>query len=339
MPPRRLTALVLAGGLVAGVVLIGMSGSVGLPGLVTGVATSSAPTSTGSAFLGTHEPGPSSAAASSTATQSPATSATATEAGALPPLPDGEVPILYMHRAEAAPADFATWSLARQADFLRYDVLPAALAADLDWLAANGYTTILPRDLARHWDKGTELPPRPVILTFDDGDATWTRTILPLLEARDMVAEFYLTLTAIKDGAITWGEVQLLSGAGMGIGAHDVDHVQLAGLGPTTTPFPASEMWYQVHEARVIIGDHLGHPPDSMAYVGGGFDATLESLVKQAGYTTARSILRGIFQSVDDRFALRVVRVGGEDDVLDPVTGTMAPGLPIFAAKMAGTRT
>ena len=36
---------------------------------------------------------------------------------------------------------------------MTYDVVPAAFEAQLDWLMANGYTTILPRDLAAHWDR------------------------------------------------------------------------------------------------------------------------------------------------------------------------------------------
>jgi hypothetical protein len=94
-------------------------------------------------------------------------------------------------------------------------------------------------------------------------------------------------------------------------------------------------MWSEIADARAIIGREVGILPDSMAYVGGGFDATLESLVWRAGYTTARSILRGIDQTPGHRFTLRVIRIGSRDDVLD-VTGELVPGLPIFAAKMAG---
>jgi peptidoglycan/xylan/chitin deacetylase (PgdA/CDA1 family) len=253
-----------------------------------------------------------------------------------PPLAAGTVPILYMHRAVAPPSDWATLTSDQQRQFEAYDVLPAALAAQLDWLVANGYTTILPRDLAAHWDEGAALPPRPVILTFDDGSASWIRTILPLLQARHMVAEFYLTLGAISDGAMTWTAVRELAAAGMGIGAHDVHHVQLTELGPSATPYPSSEMWFEVDQARIRIGQAIGTPPDSMAYVGGGFDPTLEGLVRQAGYTTARSILRGIRQSPGDRYSLRVIAIAPHDDVIDFGTSDIDPALPTFAAKMAG---
>ena len=254
----------------------------------------------------------------------------------LPPIPPGAVPILYYHRVQAPPSDYFAWSPARKAAFIDYDAIPAAFAAQLDWLHANGYTTILPRDLAAHWDRGAPLPTKPVILTFDDGFRDWVTTILPMLEARGMRAEFYLTLSAIASGSITWSEVRTLAGAGEGIGAHDVHHVQLAELGDGRPDASPATMWAELNGARQIIGQHVGIYPDSMAYVGGGFDLELESLAHKAGYTTARSIQRGIMQGIPLRYQLRVVRIGPFDDVINVVSGLINPYLPMFVARMHG---
>ena len=254
----------------------------------------------------------------------------------LPRIPLGAIPILYYHRAEAPPADYPTWSKAKQAAFIDYDVLPVALAAQLDWLVANNYSTILPRDLVSHWDHGTPLPAKPVILTFDDGFHDWVTTILPMLQARGMVAEFYLTLGAIADGNITWAEVRTLAAAGQGIGAHDVHHIQLAELGQGRPDASPATMWAEVNGARQTIASHVGVAPDSMAYVGGGFSPALEAMVKQAGYTSARTIRRGIVQAADRPFELHVVRIGPYDDVVDLMSGTLQPGLPVFVARMHG---
>jgi len=215
-------------------------------------------------------------------------------------------------------------------------VIPAALDAQLDWLTTHGYTTILPRDLAAHWDHGTPLPRKPVILTFDDGFHDWVTTVLPMLKAHRMVAEFYLTLSAIDDGHISWPEVRALAAAGDGIGAHDVHHVQLAMLGARRRPAAPTAMWAEVSGIRAVIKRQVGVVPDSMAYVGGGYDATLVALVRKAGYTTARSIVRGIVQSEADRYLLRVVRIGAHDDVVDVTTGQLVPDLPTFTARMHG---
>ncbi len=246
------------------------------------------------------------------------------------------VPILYYHRVQKIPAAYPSWSAARKRRFTTYDVLPGAFAAQLDWLFLHGYTTILPRDLAAHWDEGAPLPERPVIITFDDGSRDWVKTVLPLLKSRGMVAEFYLTLDAIKNGNLTWKEVRRLAAAGNGIGAHDVHHVQLAGLGPGRAEASAATMWSEVSEVRRIIGFNVGVFPDSMAYVGGGVDTTLETLVKTAGYTSARGIQRGIVQRPTTRFRMRVVRIGIHDDVANLQGGALVPDLPTFAARMRG---
>lgn len=299
--------------------------------LPTTVAPTAAPATT--------SPGTAPPATTAPATIAPEPTTAPSSPATFPPLRDGVVPILYLHRVEAPPPGFSLWPVEQQQSFLAYDVLPSAFAAQLDWLASHGYTTILPRDLASHWDEGTGLPPRPVIISLDDGFPSWNRTVLPMLQAHHMVAEFYLTIDAIALGRLTWDDVRALARAGNGIGAHDLHHIQLAGLGPDKSPASTSEMWEEIHDARALIGEEVGTPPDSMAYVGGGFDATLESLVQQAGYTTARSILRGIDQTLGQRFTLRVVRVGVRDDVVDVVTGELVPGLPVFRAKLVGTRT
>jgi peptidoglycan/xylan/chitin deacetylase (PgdA/CDA1 family) len=259
-----------------------------------------------------------------------AISAAASRAAAL------NVPILYYHRVQALSKTYSTESAARREQFATYDVLPVAFAAQLDWLVANGYTTILPRDLAAHWDRGAPLPARPVIISFDDGSHDWVKTVLPMLQARGMVAEFYLTLDAVEFGNLTWKEARRLVAAGNGIGAHDVHHHQLTAFGNGRARTPEATMWAEVSEARRIIGVHVGIFPDSMAYVGGGYDGLLEGLVRNAGYTTARTINRGVEQDPALRFRLRVVRIGVHDDVADFLHGTLVPGLPTFAARMRG---
>ncbi len=249
---------------------------------------------------------------------------------------DVRLPILYYHRAEDPPADYSTWSAARRHAFITYDTLPGALALQLDWLTTHGYTTILPSDLAAHWLDGCRLPGRPVMLTFDDGSLDWVTTVLPLLRAHGMVAEFYLTLEAVARHNISWADVRTLSANGMGIGAHDVHHVQLAMLGRDRPPADPRTMWLEVHGARQTIGARMRDEPDSMAYVGGGFDARLIALVERSGYATARSILHGVVQRWTARYALRVVRIGPYDDVTNRTVWALDPAVPLFAAKVTG---
>jgi peptidoglycan/xylan/chitin deacetylase (PgdA/CDA1 family) len=302
------------------------------PAPLTGGAlpgTGASPASSSSTGTPTPPPAGTSGAGRASPSPSPSRSAAPT-AG---PAAEGVVPILYYHRVEPLPSGFAGWNKTSQDTFLLDDLMPFALTAQLDWLKAHGYTTILPRDLVAHWDSGAPLPPRPVILTFDDGFADWRQFILPQLQKRGMVAEFYVVIANVGR-SISWDDVRTLAKAGMGIGAHDVQHVQLAGGGVVAAS--AAVMRYQVTQAKKLLEQGAGVTVDSMAYVGGGFNETLLAIVRQAGYTSARSIERGVKQSAAIRYHLHVSRIGWHDDVTDLYRGRMAPGLPTFAKRVSG---
>lgn len=258
-----------------------------------------------------------------------------------PPIAHGPdrlaVPILYYHRVIEPPRGFARWRAATRERFLAYDVIPAAFEAQLDWLVAHGYTTILPRDIAAAWDTGAPLPRRPVIITFDDGTHDWTAAVLPLLRERGMVAEFYVTLQALTSGGMSWPDLRALAAGGNGIGSHGLHHRQLAGFGRSHPASTEEEMRREVERSRDLLAENLGIVPDSYSYVGGGQNAMLRRLVREAGYTTARSILRGRAQDVSQRYLLRVLRVGSRLDVRNVVRGTLVTGLPGFTKLMLGT--
>jgi peptidoglycan/xylan/chitin deacetylase (PgdA/CDA1 family) len=253
----------------------------------------------------------------------------------VPPTPtDAVVPILYYHRVEPLPMGFDAWSAAQQKSFLQYDVLPVAFAAQLDWLAAHDYTTILPVDLTRHWATGSALPAHPVIISLDDGTHDWMTTVFPLLQRHGMVAEFYTNVRNVYRGALSFDDLRVLAAAGNGIGAHGIDHVQLAGFAGGARPYSDAQTFKEIAGAKAILEREVGVIVDSMAYVGGGLDAALIEMVRAAGYTSARTIIRGTMQHPDQPFELRVVRIGVHDDVVSIRAGILDPGLPTFAAMV-----
>jgi peptidoglycan/xylan/chitin deacetylase (PgdA/CDA1 family) len=257
------------------------------------------------------------------------------------PTADGvvSVPILYMHRVVEIPSDILSWTAAQRSAFLPYVITPCELSAKLDWLSANGYTTILPRDLTAYWYDKQALPGKPVILTFDDGWPDWMTTVLPMLKVHGFVAEFYIAVSHVGL-AFSWADVRTLVESGMGIGAHDMDHFQLVGGGVPTASLDV--MRYQVGQAKAELEAQLGITVDSMAYVGGGFDSTLIGVVRAAGYRSARAILRGIVQSPATRYDLHVSRIGLYDDVFnkkiaDVMSCNLDLAMPDLQARLSGS--
>ena len=63
-----------------------------------------------------------------------------------------------------------------------YTILSTDLEKDLIWLRDNGYTSISAKQLIDYVEKGTPLPSKPILITFDDGYANNYTLAFPLLK-------------------------------------------------------------------------------------------------------------------------------------------------------------
>lgn len=134
------------------------------------------------------------------------------------------VPILMYHSILKDPAKAG-----------KYTVSPSVLESDLQYLKDHGYTTIFVQDLIDYVYLGTELPDKPVILTFDDGYLNNLTYVLPLLEQYDcratisVVGSYCQRWTDMNDpnpnyAYLTWDDVKTLAQSGrVEIGNHTYD--------------------------------------------------------------------------------------------------------------------
>lgn len=103
-----------------------------------------------------------------------------------------------------------------------------ALRADLQYFADNGYTTVLPRELAAgRLDDGSDLPNKMVMLTFDDGYASNLTLALPVLEEFGAKAAVALITSRIGsvDGFLSWEQCREMADSGLiEFGSHTHDH-------------------------------------------------------------------------------------------------------------------
>ena len=87
------------------------------------------------------------------------------------------VPVIMYHSILDNPS--------RQGDYV---ITPAQFEADLQYLKANGYVTVVIADLIAYVKEGVPLPDKAVILTFDDGYYNNYHYAHPLLEQYGMRA-------------------------------------------------------------------------------------------------------------------------------------------------------
>ena len=55
-------------------------------------------------------------------------------------------------------------------------------AAQMRWLASHGYHAVTLREVYESWRGRSRLPPRPIVLTFDDGYRSVHTNALPICD-------------------------------------------------------------------------------------------------------------------------------------------------------------
>jgi len=138
-----------------------------------------------------------------------------------------------------------------------YSVQPQEFASQLDWLRANGYRTVLLRDLDNMRDG------KRVVITFDDGDASNAEVALPLLRERGMVAEFFVTADFVEQpGMLRAAELRELVAAGMSVQSHGVTHRYLADLDD-------AELERELADSKQRLETWTQQPVEALALPGG----------------------------------------------------------------------
>ena len=181
---------------------------------------------------------------------------------------DAVVDILMFHSIAAAPGPTS--------------VAPALFAAQMEALARSGLPVISLDRLAAARNGGAALPPRAVILTFDDGFRDFADAAWPVLRGRGWPVCVFLPTGAIG-GAETWrgradpprplmgwDMIARLAAEGVSFGAHSVSHPDLLALGPAARRA-------ELQQSRDTIAARLGRAPDHFAAPYGRSDAALQA--------------------------------------------------------------
>ena len=218
------------------------------------------------------------------------------------------VPILMYH-------DIAD----RTAGGSRLGVPPQDFAAQLGYLATNGFTTITAGGLAAALAAGDPLPARTVVLTFDDGFADFHEHALPLLSQYGFTATVFVTTGWVADAGhhsaghrpgkmLAWSQVVEAAWAGIEIGAHSHGHPQLDQLG-------ADRLRTELAVSKSLLEDTLGARVPGLAYPFGYSSARVRLAVAEAGYSYACAVGNALPHPRRDGFALTRLTVRADLDL------------------------
>lgn len=179
-----------------------------------------------------------------------------------------------------------------------------------------GYKTISVELLSRAVQGGAELPPKPILLTFDDGSETTYTTALPIMQRYGFTGSSYIVYNYVGiTHHMNVDQIRALHAAGWEIGSHGLSHTEL-----TARPERQQD---EIVQSRRQLETLLGVPVLSFAYPFGAYDSDSLHYVHFAGYIAALGLGKESVQGQKNLFYLYRHAVSGGEDL-----GTFAARLP-----------
>jgi peptidoglycan/xylan/chitin deacetylase (PgdA/CDA1 family) len=186
----------------------------------------------------------------------------------------GPVPILEYHVLGHPPAG---------APYPELYVGRTDFEKQMDWLEERGYEAVTLEQVQEAWYRDGTLPPKPVVISFDDGYRPQFTFALPTLRKHGWAGVLNLKAAGSE---LYESNVKAMIAAGWELAAHTIHHLDLTELG-------AEELKEEVAGSRKILQDEFNVPVDNFCYPAGQFDETVIKAVEAAGYTGATTEISG----------------------------------------------
>ena len=201
------------------------------------------------------------------------------------------VPILMYHYISVPPQD---------ADIYRTDlsVTPENFRQQMAYLAENGYTPVDLYQLSAAIAAKTDLPEKPIVLTFDDGYLDNYENAFPILQEFGFTGTFFIITDLADQGAegyANWEQLEEMAAAGMRLESHTKSH-------PDLTENSRDGVIFQVLGSQETIAAHIGYTPRYLCYPGGRYTQETMQILEELDLWGATTTQGGTWHGFDDRY-------------------------------------
>jgi peptidoglycan/xylan/chitin deacetylase (PgdA/CDA1 family) len=146
-------------------------------------------------------------------------------------------------------------------------------------LAATGYHSISLRQLHDWSRSGAALPPKPIVITFDDGFAGNFRHAVPVLRQFGLTGTFFVVTNRIEDPLmLTWPQLREMHRHGMSVESHTANHPLLSTLTEARTR-------EELADSKHKIEDELGSSVTFLSLPNGDSNPYYARTARELGYS------------------------------------------------------
>ncbi|HEX2605340.1 MAG TPA: polysaccharide deacetylase family protein [Oxalicibacterium sp.] len=195
-------------------------------------------------------------------------------------------------------------------------------ALQMRYLKMAGYRVMSMRDAVQTLQDGRAVPPKAVVLTFDDAYENFYEYALPHLRAHGFPATVYAISRMLGKNAdwlasdghhaaplMNAARLRELRQYGIEIGSHSSSHVRLGGLS-------VARVREEIVRSKMELEDALGSGIDHFCYPYGSHDRQAMEIVAEAGYQSATTCERAPASHDNDLLALPRKAVAWGDSLL-----------------------
>lgn len=184
-----------------------------------------------------------------------------------------------------------------------YSKTPEIFRAQMEELKNAGFNTVFFSDVIAFVERGTPLPQKPIVITFDDGYMTNYTYVLPVLQELGMRAEISVIGNAIRyaDWGMDWEQVREMQRSGLvSFQAHTTALHDAAGR--TGVLKKADESWAEyvtlfaddATKIQDLLVQETGIKPTVFTYPLGKHNPMTESVIRKLGYKVSLTTLDGV---------------------------------------------
>ncbi len=221
----------------------------------------------------------------------------------------GPVPILEYHAIQPPVASSSYPQLfVPQADF----------DAQMNWLHEHGYEAVTLNQVENAWAGGGTLPPKPVVVSFDDGYLSQYVGAFPMM--RRLGWPGVLDLKAAGSD-LPDADARKMIDAGWELASHTISH-------PDVTTLDAAALHHELSDSRRILQARFGVPVRNFCYPAGHYDAAAVAELRRDGYRGATTELPGLAER-SDSYTLARLEIELDDGLqgfVDKLTGAGPQG-------------
>ena len=202
-------------------------------------------------------------------------------------------PILLYHHIEG------------DVSYSRYTVSVPDFQSQMQALHDWGYTAIPISLLLDALLNGAELPPKPIVITFDDGNLNIYENAFPIMQEFDFPGIFYIVGNRVNSGTniAQAPQLQEMVAAGWEIGSHGYTHYDLT--------LDHSIARYEILQSKLDIEEALGVEVQTFAYPFGLVDPYLAQKVEDYGYRGGMGLGKSWTHTLGSRLYLSRMEIQG----------------------------